>query len=43
MNLSDEERDRFWPALPFEEWQSTAETLQLWMQIVGKIRLTLAP
>src|ERR1700736_4080999 len=33
----------FWPALPFSEWQATAETLQMWTQIVGKIRLTLSP
>jgi hypothetical protein len=33
----------FWPALPFNEWQATAETLHLWTQIVGKIRLTLSP
>src|SRR2546430_5069572 len=33
----------FWPALPFSEWQATAETLHLWTQIVGKIRLTLSP
>jgi hypothetical protein len=33
----------FWPALPFSEWQATAETLHMWTQIVGKIRLTLSP
>ena len=32
-----------WPALPFAEWQDTATTLHMWTQIVGKIRLTLAP
>lgn len=32
-----------WPALPYEEWQATCETLQLWSQIVGKIRLALSP
>jgi Family of unknown function (DUF5996) len=32
-----------WPSLPLAEWQDTCATLQLWMQIVGKIRLTLAP
>ncbi len=41
--LSEEDRELFWPALPFAEWQATAETLQLWTQIVGKIRLTLSP
>jgi len=33
----------FWPALPFHEWQATAETLHMWTQIVGKVRLTLSP
>jgi hypothetical protein len=32
-----------WPSLPLAEWQDTCATLQLWMQIVGKIRLALAP
>src|SRR5258708_38768735 len=32
-----------WPALPFEEWKDTCDTLQLWTQIVGKIRLAWAP
>ena len=32
-----------WPALPQAEWSSTCTTLQLWTQIVGKIRLALMP
>ena len=32
-----------WPALPWADWQQTAETLQLFMQIVGKTRLALTP
>ena len=32
-----------WPPLPFAEWKDTAITLHMWMQIVGKIRLTLSP
>jgi hypothetical protein len=32
-----------WPALPFAEWKDTCETLHMWMQIVGKIRLALTP
>src|SRR2546429_4512402 len=31
------------PELPFEAWQDTCETLQMWAQIVGKIRLGLSP
>ncbi len=32
-----------WPALPFHEWKETAATLHMWTQIVGKVRLALAP
>jgi hypothetical protein len=32
-----------WPALPVRDWQATRDTLHLWTQIVGKIRLALAP
>lgn len=32
-----------WPSLPLEEWQDTCETLHLWTQIVGKIRLSQMP
>src|SRR5690349_16662860 len=35
--------DPAWPALPFAEWQDTCATLHMWMQIVGKTRLALAP
>jgi hypothetical protein len=34
---------RDWPALDYTEWRDTALTLQLWSQIVGKIRIALAP
>lgn len=32
-----------WPPLPQNDWSTTCSTLQLWMQIVGKIRLALTP
>jgi hypothetical protein len=32
-----------WPALPYADWRETAASLQLWTQIVGKIRLSLTP
>jgi hypothetical protein len=32
-----------WPELPFAAWRDTATTLQLWTQIVGKIRLARTP
>ncbi len=32
-----------WPELPYPAWRETVLTLQLWTQIVGKIRLKLTP
>lgn len=32
-----------WPSLPFEAWQDTCETLHMWTQIVGKVRMELSP
>ena len=32
-----------WPDLSYPAWRETASTLQLWTQIVGKVRLTLTP
>src|SRR5215831_19318394 len=32
-----------WPELPFMEWQDTCETLHMWTQIVGKVRLAQSP
>jgi len=52
MTGKDTEREEFqvnidaadvWPALPQAAWSDTCATLQLWMQIVGKIRLALMP
>jgi hypothetical protein len=36
-------RIEVWPALPQAAWSDTCATLQLWMQIVGKIRMALTP
>lgn len=36
-------QDDDWPALDYGSWCDTAATLQLWMQIVGKVRLALTP
>jgi Family of unknown function (DUF5996) len=36
-------RDQAWPALPLSEWKDTCETLHMWTQIVGKVRLGLSP
>ena len=32
-----------WPELAYAYWRDTAATLQLWTQIVGKVRLALTP
>ena len=32
-----------WPALPLNEWNDTKDTLHMWTQIVGKIRLANTP
>lgn len=37
------DRNRRWPPLPWEEWKDTCETLHMWTQIVGKVKLELAP
>ena len=43
MSLNSEQREKFWPPLPFAEWSETAATLHMWTQIIGKIRLVLTP
>ena len=37
------EQAESWPALPFEAWKDTCETLHMWTQIVGKVRMELSP
>jgi uncharacterized protein DUF5996 len=32
-----------WPDLPYDAWKGTCATLQLWSQVVGKIRLVQTP
>ena len=32
-----------WPALPYAAWKETRDTLHLWTQVVGKVRLGLTP
>jgi len=36
-------RSMQWPALPYAEWSDTCETLHMWTQIVGKIRMEKTP
>ena len=32
-----------WPELPYAAWKDTCETLHLWTQVIGKVRLALTP
>jgi hypothetical protein len=32
-----------WPSLPLAEWSATRDTLHMWTQVVGKVRLALSP
>jgi hypothetical protein len=32
-----------WPELPWRDWGPTLSTLHMWLQIIGKVRLALAP
>jgi hypothetical protein len=32
-----------WPELPYPAWRDTLQTVHLWVQIIGKIRLALTP
>jgi hypothetical protein len=41
--VAENSREQIWPALDYSEWRETCATLQLWTQIVGKIRLALGP
>ena len=40
LNSSDNDA---WPALAYADWQDTCGTLHLWTQVVGKVKLALAP
>lgn len=41
--MSEVSTQKDWPALPLDGWQDSYETLHLWTQIVGKIRLAQMP
>lgn len=32
-----------WPDLPYDAWRDTRDTLHLYLQVIGKVRLALAP
>jgi uncharacterized protein DUF5996 len=40
--VSGQPRHEAWPSLPLTEWKDTLDTLQRWVQMVGKTRLALA-
>ena len=41
--MAEDSREQIWPSLDYSAWRETCGTLQLWTQIVGKIRLALGP
>jgi hypothetical protein len=41
--MADVESRAVWPALPLDGWRDTYATLHMWMQIVGKLCLSLTP
>jgi hypothetical protein len=43
LSLSTHEGTDEWPALPYEAWKDTCETLHLWSQVIGKVKLALNP
>ncbi len=42
-NTQQGDRGERWPALPYEAWRDTCQTLHMWTQIVGKVRMALSP
>ena len=41
--MTDLQGSEDWPALPFEEWRQTRDTLHMYTQVIGKLRLALSP
>jgi hypothetical protein len=41
--LAEADLQTQWPDLPWPEWEPTISTLHRWVQIVGKVRMALAP
>jgi hypothetical protein len=37
------DQSRAWPELPWRTWEPTVSTVHRWLQIVGKVRMTLTP
>ena len=43
MSVPQRDDDDVWPLLPYSEWKPTLDTLHMWTQIVGKLKLALTP
>jgi|SRR5579871_3559242 len=43
MTVHEMDNRDFLPALPLESWKDTLETLHMWTQVIGKVRLELCP
>jgi hypothetical protein len=43
MPTTQDEVAEVWPALPYEAWKDTLDTLHMWTQVVGKVKLELVP
>ena len=41
--MTPSSNDHAWPQLAYADWADTCNTLHLWTQIVGKVKLALAP
>ncbi len=41
--MDDDTDPPVWPALPVADWEATRDTLQLWTQLVGKVRMANTP
>jgi hypothetical protein len=41
--MNEQDRGADWPSLPLDAWRETYETLHMWSQVIGKIRLARAP
>jgi len=41
--IKTHQNSSLWPSLPYEEWKDTLDTLHLWTQIIGKIKLKQNP
>jgi hypothetical protein len=43
MTENNNSSGNIWPALAYADWADTCNTLHLWTQVVGKVKLALAP